>query len=1051
MNEYMAQFPEAVEAAQKNWESFGMQQAETTTGTTTGEVTTTGMTEGSFTGEAVEPTAPAVPTEGKIIPEAKAAPEGTLYAKDKALSEATKPGERVDNSLITDADFDAARARLETFKDGGQIEDVDGRVWTFRDYTGQSGRRQRGFETGEGRSWMRVEAESNEGLNLIARSRNVTPTAPAVEPTAVAGEVTAPVVTPQAAGVPPGGIPPSVPPTTSGPTPSQPINSIIDRLTNVIKTAKPAREETELLRTAERARRIPKMRGAALSAKPEEAGFAAMGQLKGELPKAQFTPPESVLSGSDIRALYAHIRERLLIDGEDAFKWLNTDTAMRKLLAGEIPTRSELGLLEDIFGSDLVEAILSKRPLSEKVIENLLDVLNIPRALLASFDFSAWLRQGAFIVTTHHGIGARGLAVDFKTFFSGKYTKEIDQMIRGGKYAALREKSGLYLAPIDEAAPRLSQREEQFISRLIMKIPVLGTGVRWSERAYVSTLNYLRAMTFDQYAAKWEGQGYSPETYRQLATLINWATGRGPIGKLSSMTPVLNGLFFAARLQTSRAAMLFGGYKFTSPPVRKAYARMMLSFFGTMGGLVALGALAGLWDTEKDPRSSDFGKIRIGNTRLDPWAGFQPVARLIAQLITGQRKTATGRIQDISRMETVERFLRSKASPAFGLAWDIMEGETFIGEELSLEAEGIGEQVYQRLTPLFIQDMADAIKEEGWLGGFIALPAILGVGAVTYPGSIDAYERHVSEIPQEMLLDWQKGIQMGGGELSYGDLNNLQRAWLRRHCESIGDMPERKEAGTYNFYEAQRDTYEEFTVLHDEELQPLVDSYQKGKITLSDYIEQSEYLRNKYFGQASQLWLDAMRAKLDPLLHKNLKRWQENEKKPEDAAYEEYMELRANPPKVGGVPDWDAWEKGVTGFMDAQPMEIKKYIEQRQIDWINNLSPERQAIERLILDCESILDDYYAVESKERVAYRERHPEVDARLIILRDLQPRSGLQQAYALLAQYGIAKTSIKNHTPVSSSTPKTQEGYWWEQGGAKKETSETKPSGKYWWESP
>jgi len=45
MNEYMAQFPEAMEAAQKNLETMGMQQSETVTGepTTMGEATTTAM------------------------------------------------------------------------------------------------------------------------------------------------------------------------------------------------------------------------------------------------------------------------------------------------------------------------------------------------------------------------------------------------------------------------------------------------------------------------------------------------------------------------------------------------------------------------------------------------------------------------------------------------------------------------------------------------------------------------------------------------------------------------------------------------------------------------------------------------------------------------------------------------------------------------------------------------------------------------------------------------------------------------------------------------
>jgi len=278
-----------------------------------------------------------------------------------------------------------------------------------------------------------------------------------------------------------------------------------------------------------------------------------------------------------------------------------------------------------------------------------------------------------------------------------------------------------------------------------------------------------------------------------------------------------------------------------------------------------------------------------------------------------------------------------------------------------------------------------------------------------------------------MLLDWQRGIQAGGGEITYENLNALQKAWLRRYCEQIGDEPERKEAGTYNFYEAQSETYEEFEVLLNEEMQPVTDGYKSGQISLSDYVEQAEYIRNKYFGQASTLWLDAMREKLDPLLHKNLERWHEEEIKPEDAKYEEYMELRANPPKTGGVPDWDAWDEALSDFMDTLTDEEKNYIEQRRTDWINNLPADRQQIEKLVLDCESILDDYYAIDPKERYDYRDRHPEVDARLILLRDLKPRSGLQQAQALLQQYGISTGYLEENvvTTQPSTTPSVPSG--------------------------
>jgi len=87
--------------------------------------------------------------------------------------------------------------------------------------------------------------------------------------------------------------------------------------------------------------------------------------------------------------------------------------------------------------------------------------------------------------------------------------------------------------------------------------------------------------------------------------------------------------------------------------------------------------------------------------------------------MVGQRKTAgAGKIIGIDRTDTVLRFLRSKLSPIAGLAIDIAKGETFLGEELTAETEFLGSQVFTRMVPLFIQDMTEAIDNQGALGGF---------------------------------------------------------------------------------------------------------------------------------------------------------------------------------------------------------------------------------------------------------------------------------------------------------------------------------------------
>jgi hypothetical protein len=148
---------------------------------------------------------------------------------------------------------------------------------------------------------------------------------------------------------------------------------------------------------------------------------------------------------------------------------------------------------------------------------------------------------------------------------------------------------------------------------------------------------------------------------------------------------------------------------------------------------LALLKASGTAEVELDPRSSDFGKARIGNTRFDLHAGYQPIVRYIAQFATGEMKdTETKEIRKTrGRISTAERFLRSKLAPGPGLAWDWAEGRDFVGNKL--DEQTIQALLYSRLTPLAIQDTIDAVQQQGGpLAAIVMGAAVLGVGVQTY-------------------------------------------------------------------------------------------------------------------------------------------------------------------------------------------------------------------------------------------------------------------------------------------------------------------------------
>jgi len=166
--------------------------------------------------------------------------------------------------------------------------------------------------------------------------------------------------------------------------------------------------------------------------------------------------------------------------------------------------------------------------------------------------------------------------------------------------------------------------------------------------------------------------------------------------------------------------------------------RSMLAFVSGSLTILALAKLSGQ-DVETDPRSADFAKIRIGNTRIDIFGGFQQYVRMIAQVITGEMVSSTsGRVMTLgegykptTRYDVLMRFIEGKLQPTLSFLVSKMKGRTFTGEEFSAPKE-----IGLRSVPMVVQDIYDLAKEDPKLLPLIILP-ILGVGMQTYkPSSV---------------------------------------------------------------------------------------------------------------------------------------------------------------------------------------------------------------------------------------------------------------------------------------------------------------------------
>ena len=501
------------------------------------------------------------------------------------------------------------------------------------------------------------------------------------------------------------------------------------KVVQALREARPVRRQQEALYTQERGARAGAVKAVRERVGGEQGYRAELSQLKGELPKAQYESIRSRVTQADIDELFNDVNRSSL----DFWDTLPAKGGLVKMLEGRVPTHGELDILKRVFGAELPQELLAKRPLLEKLKSLGLEIANLPRSLTASFDLSAPLRQGVFLIgRPKQWIPALGSM--FKQVFSEKNFQQSQAQIRARPTYQLMRDAKLQLTDIGET---ISLREEQFMAQLGERIPVLGAGVRASNRAYVGFLNRLRADVFDDLLKKGEQLGLEgdPEFLSSVSSFVNHATGRGNIGALERSAPLLNAIFFSPRLMMSRLQLLNPGYYIgLQPVVRKEAIKSLLSFVGTGSVVLGLAKLNGA-EVGTDPRSADFGKMKFGNTRYDIWGGFQPLIRGAAQLITGEQiSSTTGREMKLgegykptTRLDIIQRWFGSKESPIASLATELLQGKTMTGEDVQLAPA-----IVDRFIPMFAQDVYDVMREQGIGKAWTALPSLFGVGVQTY-------------------------------------------------------------------------------------------------------------------------------------------------------------------------------------------------------------------------------------------------------------------------------------------------------------------------------
>lgn len=520
-----------------------------------------------------------------------------------------------------------------------------------------------------------------------------------------------------------------------------------EKIVGALPGARRLRRQQKALQSVERGKRVAKA-AEAMKIGGREGRIAALRELKGELPKVQFGALKE-MDQETVEELLTYVGQH-----QDLrfFEQVRTQGAILKMVdEGLLPTRSEQLLLERAFGPEVTAELLSSRGFWKQLKEHSLSLINVPRAMRASADLSGAFRQALVLGARHPVLWARAQPAGVKAAFSERYYQELMDEIAARPTYETMQKAKLRLTDLEKTS--VFGREEQFQSNLAEKLPLIGRVVRGSGRAYTGMLNKFRADAFDNYlelaehpyrsvlGKRMPGRNLeapeNAEALKNIARWVNHATGQGSIGQLEDSLVVLNATLFSPRLIMSRLQLLNPVFYATLDPfARKQALRGMAQLLGGISLTLWIAKMAGA-EVGMDPRSSDFGKIKVGDTRVDIAGGFQQYLVAAARIVKGETvSSTTGEVKSLtetgfakkSRWDIVGNLAENKLAPVPAYIVDALKGQNFAYDKFDpLKEAG------RALLPLGLENAYEGYTVGGPAHGAASLLlGGIGFGTQTY-------------------------------------------------------------------------------------------------------------------------------------------------------------------------------------------------------------------------------------------------------------------------------------------------------------------------------
>jgi len=390
----------------------------------------------------------------------------------------------------------------------------------------------------------------------------------------------------------------------------------------------------------------------------------------------------------------------------------------------------------------------------QKPQEILYELSGAAKSMLATLDNSFYGRQGIKTLYTQPVIWGKDFIKSWKDItrtLVGKGFKRLDDpldLIKADVWSRPNAMNGRYgKMKLDIGL----ETEEAFPSSLPERIPVLGRVFQASETAFNGGAMRMRADLADKYlqiAKRHRVDIDNIDELKGIGSLTNATTGRGKLGVLEPAAKQINALMFSVKFLKSNFDTLTlhlfdpSASKF----VKQQAAKNLLSIIGGIAGILMTANAINDESVDFDPRSSNFGKIKIGDTRIDVSGGMSSLVTLASRLVPTKhngewglwfKSSTTGKFKDLTEgkygqmtaLDIFDNFWQGKLSPTAGLVRDIWKGQNYDREKVTIQ------NAIKNLTiPISAQQFQD-LMDSGEEGEKILLFMILeglGFGATTY-------------------------------------------------------------------------------------------------------------------------------------------------------------------------------------------------------------------------------------------------------------------------------------------------------------------------------